>query len=177
MAKPIHGLLDRLIEQFAAAVAQRAEQMFARSAAGRSSRLGAATLRMCPAPGCKNPGAGPRNRWVCREHAKNVPVKEQKRILAERAKANQAAARLARASPGVRKHEIEYLRAAVLGDRLRIQTRVASMKVANSVRKTEIFRGPELLCRAETDWVYVDLARARPIRIPVDVKGAFPLEQ
>jgi len=38
MAKPIHGLLDRLIEQFAAAVALRAEQMFARSAAGRSSR-------------------------------------------------------------------------------------------------------------------------------------------
>src|SRR5256885_16158094 len=77
----------------------------------------------------------------------------------------------------VRKHEIEYLRAAGLSDTLRIETRVASMKVANSVRKTEIFRGPELLCRAETDWVYVDLARARPIRIPVDVKGAFPLEQ
>ena len=77
----------------------------------------------------------------------------------------------------VRRHEIEYLRAAALGDRLRIETRVVSMKVANSLRKTEIFRGSELLCRAETDWVYVDLARARPIRIPVDVKGAFPLEQ
>src|SRR3982750_860239 len=46
----------------------------------------------------------------------------------------------------VRRHEIEYLRAAVKGDRLRIETRVASMKVANSVRKTEIFRGGELLC-------------------------------
>ena len=103
MAKPIHGLLDRLIEQFASAIALRAEQMFARSAAGRSSRLGAVSLRLCPAPGCKNPGAGPRNRWFCRDHAKSVPVKEQKRILAERAKANQAAARIARASRGGRR--------------------------------------------------------------------------
>jgi acyl-CoA thioester hydrolase len=76
----------------------------------------------------------------------------------------------------VRKHEIEYLRAAVLGDRLRIETRVASMKVANSLRKTRILRAGELLCRAETDWVYVDLARARPLRIPEDLRSAFPLE-
>src|SRR6267378_3422227 len=40
----------------------------------------------------------------------------------------------------VRTHEIEYLRAAVLGDRLRIETRVVTMKVANSLRKTEISR-------------------------------------
>src|SRR4029077_254931 len=102
MAKPIHGLLDRLIEQFASAIALRAEQMFARSAAGRSSRLGAASLRLCPAPGSKNPGAGPRNRWFCRDHAKSVPVKEQKRILAERAKATQARARRPPASRGGR---------------------------------------------------------------------------
>jgi len=76
----------------------------------------------------------------------------------------------------VRKHEIEYLRPAVLGDRLRIETRVASMKVANSLRKTRILRASELLCVAETDWVYVDLARARPLRIPQDLRSAFPLE-
>ena len=76
----------------------------------------------------------------------------------------------------VRRHEIEYLRAAVEGDRLRIETRVESMKVANSVRRTEIFRGAELLCRAATDWVYVDLKRGRPTRIPEDVRSVFPLE-
>jgi acyl-CoA thioester hydrolase len=76
----------------------------------------------------------------------------------------------------VRRHEIEYLRAAVLRDRLRIETHVESMKVANSVRRTEIFRGTELLCRAATDWVYVDLARGRPTRIPQDVRSVFPLE-
>jgi acyl-CoA thioester hydrolase len=76
----------------------------------------------------------------------------------------------------VRKHEIEYVRAAVLGDRLRIGTRVVTMNVANSLRKTEIFRGDQLLCRAATDWVYVDLSRGRPVRIPEDVRRAFPIE-
>src|SRR5438105_10061346 len=97
MPKPIHGLLDSLIEQFAAAIAARAEQMFARSGLGSGRRAG---IRMCPYPGCKNAGAGPRNRWFCREHARSVPVREQKRILAERTKENQEAARIARASRG-----------------------------------------------------------------------------
>jgi acyl-CoA thioester hydrolase len=76
----------------------------------------------------------------------------------------------------VRKHEIEYLRPSIAGDRLRIETRVALMKVANSVRRTEIFRNGELVCRAMTDWVYVDLSRGRPLRIPADIRAAFPLE-
>jgi len=76
----------------------------------------------------------------------------------------------------VRRHEIEYLRAAVAGDRLRVETRVANMKAANSVRRTEIFRNQELLCRAATDWVYVDLRRGRPLRIPEDLRAAFPIE-
>ena len=98
MPKPIHGLLDNFIEQFASAIAARAEQMFARSAFARGGRR--TGIRMCPFPGCKNAGAGPRNRWFCREHARSVPVREQKRILAERAKENQEAARIARASRG-----------------------------------------------------------------------------
>ena len=76
----------------------------------------------------------------------------------------------------VRRHEIEYLRPALQGDLLRVETRVANMKVANSERLTQIFRSTELLCRAETDWVYIDLLRARPVRIPEDVKSVFPLE-
>jgi len=76
----------------------------------------------------------------------------------------------------VRTHEIEYLRAAVLGDRLRIETRVVTMKVANSLRKTEILRADQLICRATTDWVYFDLARGRPLRIPDDLRAAFPIE-
>src|SRR5437868_13268052 len=45
----------------------------------------------------------------------------------------------------VRKHEIEYLRGAVAGDRLRVETRVVDMKAANSLRRTEFFRASELL--------------------------------
>jgi acyl-CoA thioester hydrolase len=76
----------------------------------------------------------------------------------------------------VRKHEIEYLRPTIAGDRLRVETRVATMKLANSVRRTEIFRQGELVCRAATDWVYVDLSRGRPVRIPEEMRAAFPLE-
>jgi acyl-CoA thioester hydrolase len=76
----------------------------------------------------------------------------------------------------VRKHEIEYLRAAKSGDVITLQTRVASMSVASSVRKTRVFRGTEELCRASTDWVFVDLLRERPTRIPPEVMARFPLE-
>lgn len=76
----------------------------------------------------------------------------------------------------VRKHEIEYLRAAMAGDVLRVETRVATMSVASSVRKTRIFRGPLELCRASTDWVFVELGRGRPARIPEDVRARFAIE-
>ena len=76
----------------------------------------------------------------------------------------------------VRKHQIEYLRPALVGDVLSIETRVASMSVASSVRKTRILRAGVELCRAETDWVFVELARGRPCRIPPEVKDRFPVE-
>ena len=37
--------------------------------------------RLCPVPGCGEIGAGPRNRWFCREHAGKLSVAEQKSIL------------------------------------------------------------------------------------------------
>jgi acyl-CoA thioester hydrolase len=78
----------------------------------------------------------------------------------------------------VRSHEIQYLRPALAGERLAVDTRVASMSVANSVRRTVITRVMDgaLLCKASTDWVFVDVARGRPRRIPEDVRARFPLE-
>lgn len=76
----------------------------------------------------------------------------------------------------VRKHQIEYLRPALAGDVLSIETRVASMSVASSVRKTRILRAGVELCRAETDWVFIELERGRPCRIPPEVKDRFPVE-
>jgi acyl-CoA thioester hydrolase len=78
----------------------------------------------------------------------------------------------------VRSHEIQYLRPALVGERLAVDTRVASMSVANSVRRTVIMRLADqaVLCRASTDWVFVDVERGRPRRIPGDVRARFPIE-
>jgi acyl-CoA thioester hydrolase len=76
----------------------------------------------------------------------------------------------------VRRHEIEYLRAAVPGDEVMVETRVASMGAASSVRLTRIFRDGDLLARASTSWAFLDLLRMRPTRIPEDIRSRFPLE-
>jgi len=76
----------------------------------------------------------------------------------------------------VRRHEIDYLRAALEGDELVVETRVASIAAASSTRKTRIFRDGELLARAATSWAYVDYRTGRPIRIPEEVKGLFEIE-
>jgi acyl-CoA thioester hydrolase len=76
----------------------------------------------------------------------------------------------------VRRHEIEYLRAAVPGDEIVVETRVASMGAASSVRITRMLRDGEVLARASTNWAFLDLARMRPTRIPEDIRSLFPLE-
>jgi len=89
----LNGILEKFIEQFASVVAARASAMLSRTRGGavRQGRKGGRAVRICPFPGCRNPGNGPRNRWFCKEHSKSVPVREQKRILAERAQKGGAA--------------------------------------------------------------------------------------
>jgi hypothetical protein len=36
---------------------------------------------LCPVPGCGKAGAGPRNRWFCKDHASKLSATEQKGIL------------------------------------------------------------------------------------------------
>jgi acyl-CoA thioester hydrolase len=76
----------------------------------------------------------------------------------------------------VRRHEIDYLRAAFAGDELTVETRVATVAAASSTRRKRILREGEVLARAATDWAYVDYRTGRPMRIPEDVKGRFELE-
>ena len=76
----------------------------------------------------------------------------------------------------VRRHEIDYLRAAFEGDDLAVETRVASIAAASSTRKTRILRNGEVLARAATSWAYVDFRTGRPIRIPEEVKSLFEIE-
>jgi len=75
----------------------------------------------------------------------------------------------------VRSHSIKYRVPAVLGDSILIQTWIASMERVSSVRKYRIVREKdgELLARAETNWVFVDLQSLKLTKIPESVSGAF----
>jgi len=66
-----------------------------------------------------------------------------------------------------REHRIEYLRPAVLGDELRITTYLGETRRASARRHYRIsLASGELIARAQTLWVFVDLESGRPIPIP-----------
>lgn len=82
----------------------------------------------------------------------------------------------------VRSHYIEYLRPAFEGDSLAIHTWVAGMGERSSPRRYLFTRAGDdkVLAKAETQWVYVDLATGRAHRIPEELREAFeviPTEQ
>jgi hypothetical protein len=83
----VSSLADRLAAAFAVAVEQQVTERLrtmkpGRALAGSARRQAAAGGgRICPVAGCGEPGAGPRNRWFCREHAAKLSVTEQKRLL------------------------------------------------------------------------------------------------
>ena len=78
----------------------------------------------------------------------------------------------------VRRHEIDYLRPVVRGERLELRTWIDSAFAAKCKRATEIIRVGEgdsraLVARAMTTWGFVELATGRPTRIPDSVRVAF----
>jgi acyl-CoA thioester hydrolase len=73
----------------------------------------------------------------------------------------------------VRSHFIEYLRPAFAGDALGIDTWAASLALREVIRKYRFRRGEQILARAETKWVYVDIKSGRPRRIPEDLLASF----
>lgn len=79
----------------------------------------------------------------------------------------------------VRRHEIDYLRPVVRGERLELRTWIDSAFAAKCKRATEILRiGTEsesrtFVARAMTTWGFVELATGRPTRIPDSVRVAF----
>lgn len=79
----------------------------------------------------------------------------------------------------VRSHTIEYLLPAFAGDRVVVETWVATMKKVTSLRRYRIVRNGDaaLLATAETNWAFVDLTTFKPVRIPPEVGGAFVVVQ
>lgn len=77
------------------------------------------------------------------------------------------------AVPVVRQHRITYLRPARAGDELTLKTRIGRVSGVRAVREVKILRGDELLVEAETEWVWVDPATMRPMKVPAEVVAAF----
>lgn len=75
----------------------------------------------------------------------------------------------------IRRHEIDYLRPALRGDKLEVRTWVDSAAAAKTIRRTEIKREGDgkILAKASTTWGFVDIVSGRPTRIPEIVRTVF----
>ena len=75
----------------------------------------------------------------------------------------------------IRRHEIDYLRPALRGDRLEVRTWLGSAAAAKCLRMTEVTNVGTgvVLARATTTWGFVDVTTGRPTRIPDAVRVAF----
>lgn len=71
----------------------------------------------------------------------------------------------------VRRHEIDYLLPAYLGEALVVQTWLETMETVRSVRHYQIVRKNDgkTLVQGKTLWVYIDLKTGRPKPIPEDM--------
>ena len=78
----------------------------------------------------------------------------------------------------VRSHRIEYLQPALVRDEVYVETWVATMKKASSVRRYRVFRTGDhaLLARAETRWACVSFGTGQAVRIPAEIAEAFQLD-
>jgi hypothetical protein len=81
-------LIDRFTSDLATAIATLVEERVAAALArvnlgeGRLAKAdGRRSGRLCPVAGCGRAGAGPRNRWFCKEHAARLSAAEQRSIL------------------------------------------------------------------------------------------------
>ena len=73
------------------------------------------------------------------------------------------------------RHEIDYLRPALRGDRLKARTWISSVMAAKCLRETEITRESDgvLLAKSVTTWGFIEVATGRPRRISDYVRAAF----
>jgi hypothetical protein len=80
-------VVERIVSQLTDLVAGEVERRVSEALRSMKSELGSIKVdgrrggRLCPVPGCGKPGAGPRNRWFCQEHAKSLSASEQRGIV------------------------------------------------------------------------------------------------
>jgi hypothetical protein len=81
----LRAIIDRFADELTQMVAQQVQEQVnqalsqLRGSGARSD--GRRAGRLCPVPGCGQPGAGPRNRWFCKTHSSKLSAAEQKSIL------------------------------------------------------------------------------------------------
>ena len=75
----------------------------------------------------------------------------------------------------VRSHFIEYLLPGFKGDSLALLTWVTGFRQHSSKRKYLFWRPADrqVIAKAETQWVFVDLGTGRPTRVPPELQTAF----
>ena len=73
------------------------------------------------------------------------------------------------------RHEIDYLRAALEGDRITARTWVGEAPQGARFDRLMEFNGADgkVCVRAKTQWAIIDKALGRPIRVPPDVVAPF----
>ncbi len=86
-----------------------------------------------------------------------------------------AATREAGATWVARSHQIHYMRPAMKGERLRVETWVADFRRAFSLRKYRFVRAGDavVLATGQTDWVFLDTASGRPRSVPEIIQAMF----
>ena len=73
------------------------------------------------------------------------------------------------------RHEVDYLRPALAGDRIAARTWVADAPQGARFERFMEFAGADgkICVRARTQWAIIDKAAGRPIRVPADVVAPF----
>jgi len=67
------------------------------------------------------------------------------------------------------RHEIDYVKSAVLGDVITLKTWVGESSGLKSVRHVAILKGSELLAKSATTWCLLDVKTNKPLRLSESV--------
>lgn len=73
----------------------------------------------------------------------------------------------------VLRHEIDYLKPALLQDKIKAQTWVSSMDGVKSIRNVKFISNGNELAVAKTIWCLLDAKSMKPKRIGDDIKNIF----
>ncbi len=72
-----------------------------------------------------------------------------------------------------RRHEIDYLKPAFLGDTLTVRTWVEAFTGVTSLRHCEIYKNDLLIAKSKTTWVAINPQTAKPQRVSAEVIALF----